>query len=181
MDNMIGRSYDQHKGGGEYIAGTPPGIDAMWDPAVTLAPINSANVPNYYGPSALAQITSLGLSSESLESSLEEETSKMGLSSSVSVPKSESVTKPMCYAAALHLYRIKIRYPPPPRVQEPAMFDRGTRGWFLRTLFPLNLTAEPGVGFPARCAGTCVPSPFPQLTTLTNEHQRSEWGLHHHP
>ena len=35
---------------------------------------------------------------------------------------------------------------PPPRVQEPAMFDRGTRGWFLRTLFPLNLTAEPGVG-----------------------------------
>jgi hypothetical protein len=73
---------------------------------------------------------------------------------------------------------------PPPRVQEPAMFDRGTRGWFLRTLFPLNLTAEPGVGscaqpwatpyrgkkkFPARCARTCVPSPFPQLTTLTNE------------
>ena len=37
-------------------------------------------------------------------------------------------------------------YPPPPRAQEPAMFDRGTRGWFLRTLFPLNLTAEPGVG-----------------------------------
>ena len=35
---------------------------------------------------------------------------------------------------------------PPPRVQEPAMFDRGTRGWFLRTLSPLNLTAEPGVG-----------------------------------
>ena len=26
------------------------------------------------------------------------------------------------------------------------MFDRGTRGWFLCTLFPLNLTAEPGVG-----------------------------------
>ena len=26
------------------------------------------------------------------------------------------------------------------------MFDRGTRGRFLRTLFPLNLTAEPGVG-----------------------------------
>ena len=36
--------------------------------------------------------------------------------------------------------------PSPPRAQEPAMFDRGTRGWFLRTLFPLNLTAEPGVG-----------------------------------
>ena len=37
-------------------------------------------------------------------------------------------------------------YPPPPRVQEPAMFDRGTRGWFLRALFPLNFAAEPGVG-----------------------------------
>ena len=37
-------------------------------------------------------------------------------------------------------------YPPPPRVQEPAMFDRGTRGRFLRTPVPLNLTAEPGVG-----------------------------------
>ena len=36
--------------------------------------------------------------------------------------------------------------PSPPRVQEPAMFDRGKRGRFLRTLFPLNLTAEPGVG-----------------------------------
>ena len=71
------------------------------------------------------------------------------------------------------------------------MFDRGTRGRFLRTLFPQNLTAEPGVGscarpwatpyrgknFNARCAGTCVPSPFPQLTTLTNEHQRSESQL----
>ena len=34
----------------------------------------------------------------------------MGLSSLVSVPESESVTKLMCYAAALHLYRIKIRY-----------------------------------------------------------------------
>ena len=59
------------------------------------------------------------------------------------------------------------------------MFDRGTRGWFLRTLSPLNLTAEPGVGscaqpwatpyrgkkFPARCARACVPSPFPQLIT----------------
>ena len=33
-----------------------------------------------------------------------------------------------------------------PSVQEPAMFDRGTRGRFLRTLSPLNLTAEPGVG-----------------------------------
>ena len=40
--------------------------------------------------------------------------------------------------------------PPPPRVQEPAMFDRGTKGWFLRTLPPLNLTAEPGVGSCAR-------------------------------
>ena len=35
---------------------------------------------------------------------------------------------------------------PPPRVQKPAMFDRGTRGRFFRALFPLNLTAEPGVG-----------------------------------
>ena len=26
------------------------------------------------------------------------------------------------------------------------MFDRGTRGRFLRTLFPLNLTTEPKVG-----------------------------------
>ena len=42
---------------------------------------------------ALAQITSLGLSSESLESSLEEESSEMGLSSSVSVPESETVTR----------------------------------------------------------------------------------------
>ena len=40
--------------------------------------------------------------------------------------------------------------PPPPRVQEPAMFDRGTKGRFLRTLFPLNSTAEPGVGSCAR-------------------------------
>ena len=30
------------------------------------------------------------------------------------------------------------------------MFDRGTKGWFLRTLSPLNLTAEPGVGSCAR-------------------------------
>ena len=36
---------------------------------------------------ALAQITSLGLSWESLEPSREEERSEMGLSSSVSVPK----------------------------------------------------------------------------------------------
>ena len=40
--------------------------------------------------------------------------------------------------------------PPPPRVQEPAMFDRRTEGWFLRTLSPLNLTAEPGAGSSAR-------------------------------
>ena len=40
--------------------------------------------------------------------------------------------------------------PAPPRVQEPAMFDRGTRGRFLRTLSPQNLTAEPGVGSCAR-------------------------------
>ena len=75
-------------------------------------------------------------------------------------------------------------YPPPPRVQEPAMFDRGTRGRFLRnvrTLFPQNLTVGNPVprkkNFPAHCAGTCMPSPFPQLTTLTNEHQRSESQL----
>ena len=36
--------------------------------------------------------------------------------------------------------------PPPPRAQEPAMFDHGTRGRFLRTLSPQNSTAEPGVG-----------------------------------
>ena len=36
-------------------------------------------------------------------------------------------------------------YPPPHRVQEPAI-DRRTRGWFLRTLFPQNSTAEPGGG-----------------------------------
>ena len=30
-----------------------------------------------------------------------------------------------------------------------------------------------GKNFPARCAGVCAASPFPQLTTLTNEHQRS--------
>ena len=35
---------------------------------------------------------------------------------------------------------------PPRGAQEPAMFDRGTRGHFLRTLFPQNSTAEPGVG-----------------------------------
>ena len=39
-----------------------------------------------------------------------------------------------------------LEVPSPPRVQEPAMFDCGTNGRFLRTLFPLNLTAEPGVG-----------------------------------
>ena len=46
-----------------------------------------------------------------------------------------------------YIYTYYITYTlPPPRVQEPAMFDRGTSGRFLRTLFPLNLTAEPGVG-----------------------------------
>ena len=35
---------------------------------------------------------------------------------------------------------------PPPRAQEPAMLDRGTRGRFLCTLFAKNSTAEPGVG-----------------------------------
>ena len=44
--------------------------------------------------------------------------------------------------------------PSPPHVQEPAMFDRGTRGRFLRTLFPLNLTAEPGVGSCAQPGAT---------------------------
>ena len=38
----------------------------------------------------------------------------------------------------------------PPRAQEPAMFDRGTRGRFLHTLSPQNSTAEPGVGPCAR-------------------------------
>ena len=49
-----------------------------------------------------------------------------------------------------HLLSAKGTVPPPPRVQEPAMFDRGTKGRFLRTLFPLNSTAEPGVGSCAR-------------------------------
>ena len=73
------------------------------------------------------------------------------------------------------------------------MFDCGTRGRFLRTLSPQNSTAEPCRGWflrmtvgspvprekkiPARCTGTCAPSLFPQLTTLTNEHQRSESQL----
>ena len=30
--------------------------------------------------------------------------------------------------------------------------------------------------FPAHYPATCAPSPFPQLTTLTNEHQRSDGG-----
>ena len=79
---------------------------------------------------------------------------------------------------------------PPPRAQEPAMFDRGTSGRFLRTLSPkirprnqgLVLAHDRGQPrtakkiFPACCAATCAPSPFPQLTTLTNEHQRSDGG-----
>ena len=84
-------------------------LPCMWSLVKYNLPSKTWAIP-HKPRAALAQITSLGLSSESPESSLEEERSEMGLSSSVSVPESESVTKPMCYAAALHLYRIKIRY-----------------------------------------------------------------------
>ena len=66
--------------------------------------------------------------------------------------------------------------PPPPRAQEPAMFDRGTRGWFLRMTVGSPVPRKKK--FPARCAATSVPSPFPQLTTLTNEHQKIDGGTH---
>ena len=55
------------------------------------------------------------------------------------------------------------------------MFDRGTRGPFLCTAVGNPVPRKKN--FPPRCAGTCVPSPFPQLNTLTNEHQRSESQL----
>ena len=52
-----------------------------------------------------------------------------GIPVNFSVPESESVTKPMCYVAALHLYRIKIRYQintvPTPTVA-------WTRAWLLQ-------------------------------------------------
>ena len=66
-------------------------------------------------------------------------------------------------------------YPPPPRVQEPAMFDRGTSGRFLR--MTVGSPVPQKKKFPARCAAACAPSPFPHLTTLTNEHQRTESQL----
>ena len=80
---------------------------------------------------------------------------------------------------------------PPPRAHKPAMFncgtrgvlayafppkfDRGTRGWFLRMTEGSPVRRKKN--FPRRCVGTCAPSPFPQLTTLTNEHRGSEYQL----
>ena len=55
------------------------------------------------------------------------------------------------------------------------MFDRGTRGRFLRMTVGSPVPREKN--FPARCAAACAPSPFPHLTTLTNEHQRTESQL----
>ena len=69
--------------------------------------------------------------------------------------------------------------PPPPRAQEPAMFDRGTRGWFLGTkIRPLDqgLVLGHDRGQPRR-KKMHAPSAFPQLTTLTSEHQRTESQL----
>ena len=59
----------------------------------------------------------------------------MGVSSSMSVPKSKSVTKPMCYAAALHLYRIYVRYqintvPTPNVAWTRAYLSKGGRGGY---------------------------------------------------
>ena len=77
-------------------------------------------------------------------------------------------TLPVPFSGARFFRLLLLPPPPPPGVQEPPMFDRGTRGRFLRTLFPQNLTTEPVVGscarpwatpyrgkkkFPARCGG----------------------------
>ena len=61
------------------------------------------------------------------------------------------------------------------RTFPPPKFDRGTRGWFLRMTVGSPVPRKKK--FPAHCARACAPSPFPQLTTLTNEHQRSESQL----
>ena len=53
-------------------------------------------------------------------------------------------------------------------------FDRGTRGWFL--CMTMGSPVPRKKNFP-QCAGVCAASPFPQLITLTNEHQRSESQL----
>ena len=50
-----------------------------------------------------------------------------------------------------------------------------TRVWFLRMTVGSPVPREKN--FPARCAAACAPSSFPQLTTLTNEHQRTESQL----
>ena len=57
----------------------------------------------------------------------------------------------------------------------PPKFDCGTRGWFLR--MTVGSPVPQKKIFPAYCARACAPSPFPQLTTLTNEPQRSESQL----
>ena len=57
----------------------------------------------------------------------------------------------------------------------PPKFDRGTRGWFLRMTVGSPVPRKKKI--PAHCARACATSPFPQLTTLTNEHQRSESQL----
>ena len=77
----------------------------------------------------------------------------------------------------------------PPLVQEPAMFDHGTEGWFLRSRFPQILTTEPR-GWFLRHEQPCtvqkkfssvlsrlmpaLSSPNSTHITLTNEHQRAE-------
>ena len=52
------------------------------------------------------------------------------------------------YLTHCHMQRVKAQsmVPPPPRVQEPASFSRGTRGWFLGTSFMLKNAAEPRSG-----------------------------------
>ena len=50
------------------------------------------------------------------------------------------------FYAALHVPWLACPIFPPPPPCPVAMFDRGTRGRFLRTLSPQNSTAEPGGG-----------------------------------
>ena len=71
------------------------------------------------------------------------------------------------------------------------MIGRRTKGRFLRPLSPKIGPRNQGLvpahnrGPPrtaekkilVQCAGACAPSPFSQLTTLTNEHQKSESRL----
>ena len=48
------------------------------------------------------------------------------------------ISLPRCglYSDWHNIWMRKWSYPPPPRAQEPAMFDRGTRGRFLRKAVP---------------------------------------------